>query len=108
MELINNAAVRKFYFAENFQQTLAGSEQGLKTLEVWRLSLVPGSELPASHHQGECVAITLRGSGRVVVDGKQVDIRPDTTLVIPPGASRQIYNTGVEELAVILIRGLAR
>jgi hypothetical protein len=34
MELIDNAEVRKFYFQGNFQQTLAGADQGLKTLEV--------------------------------------------------------------------------
>jgi mannose-6-phosphate isomerase-like protein (cupin superfamily) len=106
MELIDNAEARKFYFQGNFQQTLAGADQGLKTLEVWRLNLAPGNEIPPYRHQGEVVALTLRGTGRVVVDGKQVDIRPDTTLVIPPGVSRQVFNTGLEELVLILIRGL--
>ena len=106
MELIDNNEVRKFYFERNFQQTLAGADQGLKTLEVWRLSLAPGNEIPAIRHEGEVVALTLRGTGRVVVDGKPVDIRPDTTLVIPPGASRQIFNTGAEEIVLLLIRGV--
>ena len=106
MELIDNAEVHKFYFQGNFQQTLAGADQGLKTFEVWRLSLASGNEIPAYSHQGEVVALTLQGTGRAVVDGKQVDIRPDTTLVIPPGASRQILNTGLEELVLLLIRGL--
>jgi quercetin dioxygenase-like cupin family protein len=106
MELIDNAEVRKFYFQGNFQQTLAGTDQGVKTLEVWRLSLSPGNEIPAYRHPGEVVALTLRGTGRVVVEGKPADIRPDTTLVIPPGASRQVLNTGSEELVLLLIRGL--
>jgi mannose-6-phosphate isomerase-like protein (cupin superfamily) len=106
MELINNAEVQKFYFQENFQQTLAGSNQGLKTFEVWRLSVSPGGVVPANNHQGEVVVLTLRGTGRVVVDGNQVDIRPDTTLVIPPGASRQVFNSGSQELAMILIRAI--
>ena len=42
----------------------------------------------------------------MVVDGEPVEIRPDTTLVIPPGASRQVVNTGKEELVFLLIRGL--
>jgi hypothetical protein len=34
MELIDTAEVQKFYFQENYQQTLAEADQGLKTLEV--------------------------------------------------------------------------
>jgi mannose-6-phosphate isomerase-like protein (cupin superfamily) len=105
MKLIDNAEVRKFYFLQgNFQQTLAGADQGLKTLEVWRLSVAPGNEIQAYRYQGEVVALTLQGTGRLVVDGEQVDIRPDTTLVIPPGASRQVFNTGSEELLLLLVR----
>jgi mannose-6-phosphate isomerase-like protein (cupin superfamily) len=107
MELIDNAEVKKFHFQGNFQQTLAGADQGLKTFEIWRLSLAPGNEIPATSHQGEVAALTLRGVGRVVVDGKPVEIRPDTTLVIPPGATRQVFNTGGEELVLLLIRGVA-
>jgi mannose-6-phosphate isomerase-like protein (cupin superfamily) len=106
MELIDNAKVQKFHFQGNFQQTLAGADQGLKTLEVWRLSVARGHEIPANRHQGEVVVLTLRGTGHLVVDGEQVDIRPDTTLVIPAGASRQVVNTGKEDLVLLLIRGL--
>ncbi len=102
MKLIANAEVRKFYFQENYQQTSAGADQGL---EGWRLSLAPGNEIPAIRHEGEIVALTLQGTDRMVVDGKPVDIRPFTTLVIPPGTSRQVFNTGLEELVLLLIRG---
>ncbi len=105
MELIDNAEVQKFYLDGNYQQTLAGADQGLKTLEVWRVSLAPGTEIPAIRHEGEVVVLTLRGTGHVVVDGERVDIRPDTTLVIPPGTSREVSNTGLEELLLIVIRG---
>jgi mannose-6-phosphate isomerase-like protein (cupin superfamily) len=106
MELIDNAEVRKFYFQGNYQQTLAGADQGPKTLEVWRLSLAPGHEIPAYQHADEVVALTLQGTGRVVVDGKPVDIKPDTTRVIPASGSRQVHNPGLEELVLLLIRSL--
>jgi quercetin dioxygenase-like cupin family protein len=106
MDLINNAEVEKFHFQGNFQQTLAGANQGLKTFEVWRVSLAPGTEIPPYRHPAEVAVLTMQGTGRVVVDGKQVGIRPDTTLVIPSGASRQVINSGVEELVLLLIRGL--
>jgi mannose-6-phosphate isomerase-like protein (cupin superfamily) len=104
MELIDNTQVRKFHFQENFQQTLAGPDQGLKTFEVWRLSLPPGNEIPPVTYPGEVAAITLQGTGRIVVDGQQADIRPDTTLVILAGATSQILNTGLNELVILLVR----
>ena len=106
MELINNAEVEKFHFHENFQQTLAGADQGLKTFEVWRVSLTPGAEIPPYRHPAEVVVLTVQGTGRVVVDGEPVDVRPDTTLVIPKGASRLVVNTGAEDLVFLLVRGL--
>ncbi len=105
MELIDNAEVPKFHFLGNFQQTLAGADQGLKTLEVWRLNVASGNEIPATRHEGEVVVITLSGTGLLEVDGERVDIRPDTTVVIPAGASRQVANTGAEELVLLIIRG---
>ena len=106
MELIDNAEVHEFHFQGNFQQTLAGPNQGLKTFEVWRLSVAPGHELPADVHQGEEVVLFMSGTGCLEVDGKRIVIRPDTTMVIPPGTSRQIFNTGVEELFLLLVRGV--
>ncbi len=106
MNLIDNSTVHKFYFAGNFQQTLAGADQDLKTFEVWRVSVAPGNELPANVHQGEEVLLTMSGTGRLVVNGKPVDIRSDTTIVIPPGTSRQVANTGKEEMVLLVIRGV--
>jgi mannose-6-phosphate isomerase-like protein (cupin superfamily) len=106
MELIDNVKVPKFHFQGNFQQTLAGADQGLKTYEVWRLGVAPGHELPDNRHQGEVVVLTLRGTGRLVVDNEQAELRPDTTVVIPPGALRQVFNTGPEELLLLLVRGV--
>lgn len=106
MKLIDNAEVQKFYFQGNFQQTLAGADQGLKTMEVWRLSLAPGSDIPTYRHPGEVVVLTVQGTGRVLVDGKEVEIKPDTTLLIPPNAARQVVNTGAGELVLLLVRSL--
>jgi mannose-6-phosphate isomerase-like protein (cupin superfamily) len=108
MKLIDNAEVQKFHFLGNYQQTLAGADQGLKTFEVWRVILAPGGEIPEIRHEGEVAALTLQGTGRMVVDDEKVEIRPDTTLVIPAGASRQVVNTGKEDLVLLLIRGLVK
>ncbi len=108
MELIDNTKVHEFFFEGNIQQTLAGTDQGLKTLEVWRLRVAPGKEIPAGRQPGEVVVLTMSGTGQVVVDGKPIGIRPDTTLVIPAGASRQVTNTGMEELILVLCRGVVQ
>ena len=42
MKLIDNAEVQEFHFLGNFQQTLAGPDQGLKTFQVWRVRSGPG------------------------------------------------------------------
>jgi mannose-6-phosphate isomerase-like protein (cupin superfamily) len=68
--------------------------------------VAPGNELPANVHQSEEVVLTMSGTGRLEVDGKRVVIRPETTLVIPPGTLRQIFNTGSEELVLLLVRGV--
>jgi hypothetical protein len=90
LELIANAEVRKFHFQGNFQQTVAGADQGLKTFEVWRLNLAPGNDIPASRDQGEVAGLTLRGIGFIAVDEPSVEIKPDTTPVIPHTDSCQI------------------
>lgn len=91
-----------------FQQTLAGEKQGLKTMEVWLLTLPPGAETPVNQHYGEVVVITLKGTGRAMVDEESVDLFPDTTLVIPSRATRQAVNTGKEDLVILIIRSLVR
>ncbi len=106
--LIENGKVKKIDMMGFVYQTLAGEKQGLKTMEVWLLSLPPGAETPVNQHYGEVVVITLKGTGRVMVDEERVDLFPDTTLVIPSQATRQAVNTGGEDLVILIIRSLVR
>jgi len=106
--LIENANVDKIPLMGLVHQTLAGERQGLKTLEVWLLTLPPGSESPVGQHYGEVVCITLQGVGRAVIDQDSFNLAPNTTLIIPPRVSRQVVNAGAEDLVVLIIRGLVR
>lgn len=106
MQLVKHAEARKFHFLDLVQQTLAGPETGLKTFEVWLMTLKAGGESPPYHHPGETVWIILKGSGRALVDGEEVAVEPGTTLSIPAGASRQLINTGGEELVLLTMRGI--
>jgi mannose-6-phosphate isomerase-like protein (cupin superfamily) len=75
-------------------QTLAGGEQGLSRLSVWRQSMAPGSATPPHQHDCEEVVLVVEGSGELHLDGRVVAFGPDTTLVLPPNCPHQIVNTG--------------
>ncbi len=74
--------------------TLAGGEQGLSHLSVWRQSMAPGSATPPHQHDCEEVVLVVEGSGELHLDGKVIAFGPDTTLVLPPHRPHQIVNTG--------------
>jgi mannose-6-phosphate isomerase-like protein (cupin superfamily) len=108
LQLIEHAKVKKFQLMGLGHQTLAGNEQGLETLEIWRIFMPPGSETPVNQHYGEVVVMTLKGSGRVLVEEESLDLFPNTSLVLPPNLTRQFFNTGKEDLELLIIRSLAR
>ncbi len=108
MQLINNADARAFHFIDFVQQTLAGPETGLKSLEVWLMTLKAGGESPPYHHPGETVWVILRGAGRALIDGEVLEVSPHTTVSIPAGASRQLLNNGTDELVMLTIRSIGR
>jgi mannose-6-phosphate isomerase-like protein (cupin superfamily) len=106
--LIENEKVKKVHLMGLVHQTLAAENQGLKTMEVWLLTLPSGSETPVNQYYGEVVGITLKGTGRAIVEEDRVNLLPNTTLVIPAQATRQVVNTGKEDLVILVIRSLVR
>jgi mannose-6-phosphate isomerase-like protein (cupin superfamily) len=74
--------------------TLAGGEQGLSRLSLWRQSMAPGAATPPHQHDCEEVVLVTEGSGELHLDGKVLAFGPDTTLVLPPHRPHQIFNTG--------------
>lgn len=57
MTLVENAQVKKFQIPGIVQQTLAGPEYGIKTLEVWLVTLAPGAEMGPSHHNSDAACV---------------------------------------------------
>jgi mannose-6-phosphate isomerase-like protein (cupin superfamily) len=78
--------------------TLAGSDQGLAHLSLWRQTIAPGGATPPHCHDCEEVVIVESGSGELRIDGASHAFGPDSTLVIPRNADHQIVNTGSEPL----------
>ena len=81
--------------------TLAGSEQGLSSLSLWRQSMAPGTATPPHQHDCEEVVLITEGSGELHIDGRVIAFGPDTTLVLPPNRPHQIFNTGSVALKTI-------
>ena len=82
-------------------QTLAGSDEGLKHLSVWRQNMAPGAATPPHRHDCEEVVLVASGSGEVHMQGKVLRFGPDSTLVIPPNVDHQIFNTGSEPMMMV-------
>jgi quercetin dioxygenase-like cupin family protein len=67
------------------------------------IRVAPGDKVrPAhSHPNGEEVIYVVRGSGRVMVDGRISPVRQGTTVLFPRGAVHMLHNTGSEEMKVV-------
>jgi quercetin dioxygenase-like cupin family protein len=79
-----------------------------ETLDATHLSMcvirvAPGEKVrPAhSHPNGEEVIYIIRGSGRVMVDGKVDQVHPGTAVLFPQGKVHMLHNTGTEEMKVV-------
>ena len=81
--------------------TLAGSEQGLSRLSVWRQTMAPGCATPPHRHDCEEVVLVIEGSGEVHIDGNVLSFGPDSTLLLPPDVPHQIFNTGTVPLKTV-------
>lgn len=81
--------------------TLAGSEQGLSRLSVWRQSMAPGAATPPHQHDCEEVVLVVEGSGELHLDGEVIAFGPDSTLVLPAHRPHQIRNTGSVALKTV-------
>jgi hypothetical protein len=50
--------------------------------------------------------VTRKGTGRAIVEQDSVKLLPNTTIVIPAQATRQMVNIGEEDLVILVIRSL--
>ncbi len=107
MPVVQNDTIKKFAIPGLEHQTLAGPEHGMKTLEMWMQTIQPGSGTPVHRHACEEAIVVLRGSGRLTVEGEDIDFGPNSTLQIPSDAIHQIVNTGTEDMFMIAALGQA-
>ena len=101
MNVINHSDLPRAALPGIEHVTLAGSENGLKNLSIWKQSLAPGSATPPHRHDCEEVVLIQAGCGELHLDGQVHRFGPDTTLVVPRNAPHQIINVGDEPLEII-------
>jgi quercetin dioxygenase-like cupin family protein len=83
--------------------TLAGSDDGLKHLSLWRQSMAPGACTPPHSHDCEEVVMCEAGHGEVHIDGVVHAFGPGQMLLLPPGLPHQIFATSDEPLVTLAV-----
>ena len=94
MCVIQNAELPRAALPGIEHLTLAGSDNGLANLSVWKQRVAPGGATPPHRHDCEEVVLVSAGRGELHLDGQVHAFGPDTTLVVPRNAPHQIVNVG--------------
>jgi mannose-6-phosphate isomerase-like protein (cupin superfamily) len=107
MHVNRNATLTKHHLPGLEHQTLAGRQDGLGTLEVWRQTIAPHAATPVHRHDCEEVIVCLKGAGVCHYGGREYPFREDETLVIPSGVTHQICNAGDGDLYIVATLAMA-
>jgi len=107
MHVNHNANMPRHHLPGLEHQTLAGRQDGLGTLEVWRQTIAPHAATPVHRHDCEEVIVCLAGAGVCHYDGRQFHFKEDETLVIPSGVTHQICNDGDGDLYIVATLAMA-
>lgn len=94
MHIISNMALAPTPFPGIEHVTLAGRENGLEHLSVWRQSIAPGGATPPHRHDCEEVVLCTGGEGELHVAGRVERFSANMTIVIPPHVDHQIISVG--------------
>lgn len=94
MPVVDNQAEPEFVLPGLHHRTLAGPEQGMRTLEVWSQTIEAGAATPVHRHACEEAIVVLEGRGRLTIEGEDTEFGPHSTLIIPADVVHQIANIG--------------
>jgi mannose-6-phosphate isomerase-like protein (cupin superfamily) len=101
MRVIDNTDLPRAALPGLSHTTLAGSDNGLARLSVWRQTIEPGAATPPHRHDCEEVVVVASGRGELHIEGCVERFGSDSTLVIPANVDHQILNTGVEPMNLV-------
>lgn len=101
MPVVTNDSREEFVLPGLNHRTLAGSGDGMKTLEVWGQTIEAGAATPVHRHACEEAIVILEGRGRLTIEGEDMEFGPNSTLIIPADVIHQIANTGDSPMRLI-------
>ncbi|TDD86074.1 cupin domain-containing protein [Actinomadura rubrisoli] len=91
MTLIRDTDSRRTDTPNGTMTTLATPTQGgTSGIAVWRVDMAAGKTGPRHAFDTEQVWTFLEGSATVDLDGRELEIGPGDTVVLPAGAARQM------------------
>jgi mannose-6-phosphate isomerase-like protein (cupin superfamily) len=105
--IVRNEELRVHALPGIEHRTIAGHEQGVKSMEVWLQTMAPGAATPVHRHACEEVILVLSGCGEVTVEGETSSFGANSTLIVPPDVVHQIVNSGSSDLVLVAALGTA-
>lgn len=83
--------------------TLAGTDEGLTRLSVWRQSMASGAATPPHRHDCDEVVLCESGSGEVWIDGIAHPFCTGSTIILPRDKMHQLVNSGNTPMETVAI-----
>ena len=93
-ELITGAGARVTMTPNATMTTLASPTQGGAATSLWRVDLSGRQSGPPHIFNVEQTWHLISGAATVAVDGHSFELAAGDTLVVPPGATRQVSTAG--------------
>lgn len=86
------------------REVAAPSNSALQRLSVAEIVVKAGQQTSAHHHQRiEEVYYILEGTGVMFLEGRSQPVGPGDTIIILPGATHELLNTGAEDMLMVVV-----
>jgi mannose-6-phosphate isomerase-like protein (cupin superfamily) len=86
------------------REVAAPSNSALQRLSVAEIVVKAGKQTSAHHHQHiEEVYCILEGTGVMCMEGHERPVGPGDTVIIPPGTTHELRNTGAQDLLLVVV-----
>jgi len=84
---------------ENYREVLFTTGQ----IQLVVMSLKPQEEIGEEKHNGSQFFRVEKGSGKAVINGKDVSLSDGISFIVPMGISHNVINTGSEDLKLYTV-----
>jgi len=78
-------------------------EFGAPNFEMRYFELEPGAATSVDQHPSEHEVMILRGAGTLVLNGREIELRPHDAVLIEPGETHQFVQKGEQPLGFLCV-----